>query len=699
MTEEFVYNNVESAIKDLKDLTNIILTKPHKELRKTIFERFKKSLEFADERLKDESFSLFFECDENYDKNLNGFAYVKPQLYKLIRTNYQTVELFKNCYDEQLSEIVSLLYELFCILQYKCVPIQDFIPVRIDMDDKLVSLVNHFHYSYFDNSEISYKNLTEYIRGIYITLLQAGKLNTAIDFYKKNKFAINSRIFVGVLATFISKDSIDALDYKTTKFISNEIESLKLFKENLNCNDYDSLSISNYAQAISLNNITIKLALVVYDLYTDYHFNPKPAYKINANTHIYDFIKDEFESDIEIDDYIKSNIDRFLGDITNKPLFEKILTKIYQKRKASILHFEDKYNISRSIKERVFYDFSTKDLRVDSTKNIITYDNENCFGTIILDLLKSTFDKVTELKSDDKTRIIWEHEYITYSTMNMFNNLMDVYNLMMEWNRNFDLNYEDLKDFIDAIDAHLEKLIDINISNTTKLILKNFNDDDIKYYCKEFLNRNEFENKKIYPKDIDAIYKKLDDFDEIKKIIATSEILSMPYKHITSDLINGDYTNIVACQIKLIERYLKEVILRCAIKHNFDLEENLNKKLYFVRHDDGKVSNRNYLNVKKDTNLSSITNNKSSTLKFEIGSCISLIANNKDYFLENPQQKSVFDLKNDIVVTSYFYKNWVSIVRNEYMHIKPIKSLKEANLIAKNTSYWFLMIVSQLNCF
>ena len=196
--------------------------------------------------------------------------------------------------------------------------------------------------------------------------------------------------------------------------------------------------------------------------------------------------------------------------------------------------------------------------------------------------------------------------------------------------------------------------------------------------------------------DFEKIYQNLDKFEKIKEILSTGELIFSPYRDIDDNILSGDLTGLVTCQIKAVERYLKEIIIRYARSKGKWIETN-GKDINLIDSTPQKMiikNNENYYVVKIDENsnamnLSSINPGISTTV--DIGPCIKFIKEN----ISNSKQ-SIFNY-NEKISDCPLHKNWVNQVRNPHMHVTPVESLSDAKKILAKTAYWLLRIIDELD--
>ncbi|MBO4695262.1 MAG: hypothetical protein J5656_05015 [Clostridia bacterium] len=160
------------------------------------------------------------------------------------------------------------------------------------------------------------------------------------------------------------------------------------------------------------------------------------------------------------------------------------------------------------------------------------------------------------------------------------------------------------------------------------------------------------------------------------------------------DELKGDYTFFVAAQIKSIERFIKESILK-----------NLSGETLYT-------SNNSYL-VCNNKNLDELTESDA-LYKVELGS-LDIMLNNRlieessnnqiQYIFEEEIRKNInnsvfyyWDPKYDINGKHHtaFYTCFVHAVRNGHFHTSYIDSIADAKKMRENTAFWLMCVIDEL---
>lgn len=267
------------------------------------------------------------------------------------------------------------------------------------------------------------------------------------------------------------------------------------------------------------------------------------------------------------------------------------------------------------------------------------------------------------------------------------------------------------KHYVDLLQNRIDQFYDEQLTTSIKSLYKEFSDEELKIYCTNFFKRNVSNSKndiKIFTDEqISDLYTKIKENKELCIILAYGEKIFENYYKI-DNLDGGDFTSLVVTQIKSFERYLKEVIISGAKKNN-------KKVLYFEKKNYGhhlsfkesitkngkeyKFENKILIsNLKNADNLSKNekfkNTNENSSISIDIGKMIEFIYNEYNIYAPNKNKnETIFQPKNGTL-----YREWVTNVRNGYMHIHRIETLSRAKEVNNNTAYWLLRAIDELIC-
>ena len=266
-------------------------------------------------------------------------------------------------------------------------------------------------------------------------------------------------------------------------------------------------------------------------------------------------------------------------------------------------------------------------------------------------------------------------------------NFLDHYKNIIDITGKRECSIDELGIFVDKVNERNEQLNDKLIGELIEKRFKSLSQEDIEENCKLFFDMNKDElNNQISSEKSQLIIAKLNSVPTLKKIIATGEIMFLPYAEIDDDLISGDFTGLVVSQIKAVERYLKETIIRFA--------RNQGKNILIDKSNRNSMKLTRYIMPLNDTQKILVVGENTDSLDLsqgdysvEIGPCIIFIKRNLN---------ALSNVPTDSIFTNDLYDRWVSVVRNRYMHVVPIDSLSDAKEKLAKTSYWLLRVIDEL---
>lgn len=226
-----------------------------------------------------------------------------------------------------------------------------------------------------------------------------------------------------------------------------------------------------------------------------------------------------------------------------------------------------------------------------------------------------------------------------------------------------------------------EKIIDDELDkregNYRKIIASHLGDGEVEYYAKEFLKNGNHDNYNV-----DILYKKI----EKNKLILTDlaacqkriQLACSSYHDDSSDLIfNGDLTFLVSCQIKNVERYLKEIIAQNLVGETIysmygkDYKKTVNSKAYMVKNGDTAESlSSKVFSIELATAANIVYINRA-------------ICKSKDVKVNDVE--SYFNYKNGNNAKSF--TKWKDSYRNGYFHIHHVASMQEAEKVHQETAF------------
>ena len=272
--------------------------------------------------------------------------------------------------------------------------------------------------------------------------------------------------------------------------------------------------------------------------------------------------------------------------------------------------------------------------------------------------------------------------------------LMDLYINVKNYNSDY-INPNEMIDFIELLEKRHTELEELEVSAKVNALSRDafkFTPESVRNNCLTFFKNNRDGMFAMSESDAERLFAKLNNMEEIKKIISTGEIIFAPYREINGDVLSGDFTGLVACQIKAVERYLKEIIIRHArSKHQNLLVGNKALELTSDRYSSDK--SLRVVQVDNNSTAANLSSRGPNCAFADIGACIAFVRN---YGLSNKGKYNSFEYVEECGSRS-FYKNWVDQVRNRHMHVIPIESLQEAKDKLRKTAYWLLKIIDELS--
>lgn len=211
---------------------------------------------------------------------------------------------------------------------------------------------------------------------------------------------------------------------------------------------------------------------------------------------------------------------------------------------------------------------------------------------------------------------------------------------------------------------------------------------DVEEYKNSMPNYNEISIQ--LNRNLGNIINKIKNNKVIYDCLAASEYLLLNQKsEAENDSLVIDYSTFVMPQIKLVERYLKEIL----VQYYPDQIYKITNKSYLTKID---FKKENYSKLSAEdlsgnsTNLCQTT--KYSDNSFELGSVALAL---QKIFCENKNYRGIFYSQYTPSTDTKFQKQFIDKVRNGYFHIHIIDSYKEALTLSQKTAYWFVKCISE----
>ena len=508
--------------------------------------------------------------------------------------------------------------------------------------------------------ECSVEPQEEYYRqfcNFFVKYLIVNKHNRLlIDFYNKNKKYISSKLFL----TFLIENKTDIKD----DFYDEDL--IKIILSSYNQIDLKSINMKLYYSEKNLNNdITIDI--------------DKEGNQITLQEIILGQLIDFFN-------FLKRN------EVTRRD-FDKYTDNLYKNKKMPNDVKLYKCQLITTYLDFIFTNDS------DKYGNLIFNDmNFSYIKNDLVMIYKSTYPFISISCLD-----FIEH-YIDYLIKNKKNNnnihlysLMSLYIKIKIYNNNCFSEDEELEvqNFIEQLNIKLNNLETIyvmknlyivnklNVENKRKIVKEFFEAAFENYFLpngKISNNISDYSEQNIKKESIDKYIDAIFNNNILVDQLVSGEVLAKPF--ISSDenvdIIQGDYTNFLACQIKSVERYLKSVLAKYhrnniykTIRQGEEKKEKKNKQGIII--DDGRIKLDNIANPTADD-----------LHDLECGP--SFFALKYAYKIENKN----FPLNEKIA------DEWLRKIRNGHFHIDRIKTIGELKMKRIKTAYFLIYLIHYL---
>lgn len=246
------------------------------------------------------------------------------------------------------------------------------------------------------------------------------------------------------------------------------------------------------------------------------------------------------------------------------------------------------------------------------------------------------------------------------------------------------------KKFIDCLRQKIDQILTDRENEYEKKLLEDFNKGENRFNkiekrklfidflkacekCQQYANYKNFSYNNI---DFDALYAKVEKNEEIVKRIAVAQYRFSKIEDL--DFGEGDFTNLIAVQVKVIERYLKEVIAQKMVgktiysQYNFKSGESK-----------AKISHQIDKNDSAETLSSRSFSIELATAAFIAGSI------GWEYCRDNEK------IKNDFFTSKADggFIAWRDSVRNGYFHIHPVENMDKAREIHYKTAFCLMKCI------
>lgn len=198
--------------------------------------------------------------------------------------------------------------------------------------------------------------------------------------------------------------------------------------------------------------------------------------------------------------------------------------------------------------------------------------------------------------------------------------------------------------------------------------------------CKKIEGYKAFHYDKINYADL---YDKVKKNKKIVKQIAAAQYRFSQVENL--DLGDGDFTNLIAVQVKVIERYLKEVIV-----------QNMNGETIYSKYKfEERTANASKYTIRESDSAEELSSPK---FKIELATAGFIVGSEEIGWklcgaVESMDENMFFCYKNRKTSS---LKHWVDSVRNGYFHIHPVENMDKVREIHYKTAFCLMRCMSLL---
>ncbi len=592
----------------------------------------------------------------------NNFTAIANLLFKVFFDYY--MENIKEPIEDEIFDLMTLLFRFFLnrSMIYNQLTNLNLRPVTINCwqnhDDK------YYHPIYqellakeeiYDISEICHDELfRQYCNGLCKMLIKNNKFDYLIDFYNKANRIIEQKVLVDYFIELKSEIDYRCYNYKLCDFLSQLFDRLDFSF----CECYTVEEVDNFIKKHEKTGL--------------------------SGDHIYG--------------QIMAEVQEFFGEfIQDKVLFDgfdKYINRLYDSSKKRKLSNKDLYkcavlkfyiNLLRTHKENA-------SLIITKTGvNILKTEISPLFSISFFDYMEEIIDYFIYLRDKEHVK---DMDKKIYRSLNLYVRTKNISNQIIT------SKDKDIIEFKEKVEKRLDKLQD-TVFTINKYLVDNLTDADKEDLVKKFFKsafhkytnckgiiteaKLEYEIIDLSKKDIDLCYEAIKNNKSLIDQIVTGEKLIEPFArayNMNYDYASGDYTNLVVCQIKAIERYIKEVLVQHhedkIYKTVYDKDEN--KKFAYYENGWKKSVAKNRIKLKGKNPTAESLN------ELECGYAINalLMAYKKEGILE------------EFKVSCKFYGKCIDEVRNGHFHIDKIETVNEALMRRSQTAFWLMHLITKL---
>lgn len=615
------------------------------------------------------------------------FDYVKEieNLREKLKTSYTHPYFLYNAIFEKMKELELIEYNEYsgAHTKYDSELISDIIedPDILFMDCSLENVkeilvqfaIQILAEYYYMHSQKLTPEIIHALEKLFLTVFPEGKIVQKVSEFSKFKDLL--------------KDCIDILI-----LISVESENLKvalsLYK------DYDIASFNIFSACLvgffhkkseqkNEKDTFAKLNISLYDLYT---IKDLIASRILPSQELLAKLADE----IEILKLLCSSIHELLKKCKDKALepVSKYIENFYPefaKNPNSICLEYYSFQISDNINESNVYDY------LDDI-----YNNPK---------IKNAYFKSQELK-----RLLPDYSSSSKEIEDLYECIIELENLYPSVQSKIELlkrkevtKINDVLVFVDKLIAVGEKEEEEKLLNEISNISAEEKRDLVIRFlkcCEECQDSSYGQPYTSYPYvniDYDALYSKIEKNSAIINILAASQKRFESFKNL--NVFGGDFTFMVVNQIKVVERYLKEIIVQHLVGTQI-YSSYKNKNTLFDNAKQRKIYEENNgtscIVVKPTNGIEVLCSKSKNSISIQLATCMHIVSNFFEELRDDgtiEHLDSTFNEKNQAIPT---LNTWKSTVRNGYFHVHLVESTKDAIVVHNKTAFCLMRCIFEL---
>lgn len=452
-------------------------------------------------------------------------------------------------------------------------------------------------------------------------------------------------------------------------------------------------TFSKYREEVIKNLVTLCFCQKQFDIAIDLFIKYKTPFNWNITT--LDLCTREAKSawGLYTPDKYESLIYEYFNNTPLNKLF--ILQQLVDEHK-SLFDLEDIIPKCVYVFKKIFYIIEKETTCVNNEKFIKKVKSLSS-NSSLEDLVEIATSQELHTLIDALSYITFEHPEMKSAVKHWLGiYIFEFRDFFLEYSHRHERNY--IRDALSkSINERTTKELELLSKQSAKL-----SENDKEFYVKQFfLSSKDIEEYKssihnyseIYPilnRQLETIINKIKNNNTIYNCIAASQFMLLNSKiDAENESLIIDYSGLVMPQIKLIERYLKEILVQFYPEKIYKIFDKLNcEKIEFKK--------ECYANLTAE-DLSGNLDNLASTDNFtsnyfDLGS--TSLALQKIY-CENKYYKGIFYSKTTPSTYTDFQEKFVKKVRNGYFHIHIVDNYKEALILSQKTAYWFIKCICE----